>query len=91
MLEAAGFAIRKLHLTRLIFPIAHPIVRWVRSVRWVHSKWPIKTVQKLFITQIPGWLDKLALPIPRYRAIEIVAEWKDTRPPEAKTGKETIL
>lgn len=85
MLEAAGFAIRKLRLTRLIFPIAHPIVRWM------HSKWPIKNVQKLFLMQIPGWLEKLALPIPRYRAIEIVAEWKDTRPPEAKAEKETTL
>lgn len=77
MLQAAGFVIREQRLTRLIFPVAHPLVRWI------NGRWPIKDVQKLFLKGIPSFLEKLAIPIPRYRAIEILAERKTTRICEA--------
>ena len=68
MVEAAGFVVREQRLTRLVFPIAHPLVRWL------HARWPIRDVQRLFLKRSTGWLEWLALPIPRYRAIEIVAQ-----------------
>lgn len=68
MIEAAGFVVREQRLTRLVFPIAFPLVRWLNARR------PIKDVQRLFLNRSTSWLEKLALPIPRYRAIEIGAQ-----------------
>ena len=71
LIEAGGFVIREQRLTRLVFPIAHPLVRWL------HARRPIKDVQCLFLKRSTGWLETLALPIPRYRAIEKVAQRVD--------------
>ena len=68
LIEAGGFVIRQQRLSRLVFPLAHPLVRWL------HAQRPIKDVQRLFLKRFTGWLEILALPIPRYRAIEIVAQ-----------------
>lgn len=73
LIEAGGFVIREQRLSRLVFPIAHPLVRWL------HARRPIKDVQRFFLKRCNGWLETLALPIPRYRAIEIVAERLDRR------------
>ena len=49
-------------------PIAHPFVHWVNARR------PIRDAQRLFLKPSTAWLERIALPIPRYRAIEIVAQ-----------------
>lgn len=66
MVDAAGFDVESVQLSRLFFPIAHPLVRW-----W-HSRWPIVDVQRFFLGS-RRWMEALALPIPRYRAIEVLA------------------
>jgi 2-polyprenyl-3-methyl-5-hydroxy-6-metoxy-1,4-benzoquinol methylase len=68
MVESAGFVIRETQLTRLVFPIAAPLVRW-----W-HALWPIRDVQRIFVRPATSWLEAVGLPIPRYRAIEILAQ-----------------
>lgn len=68
MLQAAGLVVRERRLARLVFPIAHPLARWL------HARRPIRDVQRLFLRPPASWLEWLALPIPRYRAIEIVAQ-----------------
>lgn len=68
LVEAGGFVIREQRLARLVFPVAHPLVRWF------HARWPIKNVQRLFLTDFARWLEVIAIPIPRYRSIEIIAE-----------------
>ena len=73
MVEAAGFDVESVELSRLFFPVAHPLIRW-----W-HSHWPIRDVQRFFLGPM-RWLELLALPIPRYRAIEVLARRRDTNP-----------
>ena len=68
IVESAGYVIRELRLSRLFFPIAHPLVRQLHVWR------PINDVQRLFLRPSMAWLEVLALPIPRYRSIEILAE-----------------
>lgn len=68
MVEAAGFVIREQRLSRLVFPVAHPLVRWL------HAQRPIRDVQRIFLKASTHWLETLALPIPRYRSIEILAK-----------------
>jgi SAM-dependent methyltransferase len=68
LIAAAGFVVTEQRLTRLVFPIAHPLIRWL------HAKRPITDVQRLFLKRSTGWLEWLALPIPRYRAIELLAQ-----------------
>ena len=68
LIEAGGFVVKQQRLTRLVFPIAHPLVRWL------HARRPIQDVQRLFLGRSMGWLEALALPIPRYRSIEILAQ-----------------
>lgn len=75
LIEAGGFVIRQQRLTRLVFPIAHPLVRW-----W-HARRPIPDVQRLFLRRSTAWLEALALPIPRYRSIEMVAQRVAAPPP----------
>jgi len=74
ILESAGFLIKEKHLSRLIFPIAYPFIRWI------HRKWPINDVQRFFLKRSTNWMEKFAVPIPRYRAIEIVAQKPFTSP-----------
>jgi len=68
LLVKAGFALRSQRLSRLFFPIAHPLVRLL------HARRPIEDVQRFFLKPSTAWLERVALPIPRYRAIEILAE-----------------
>lgn len=68
LITAAGFTIKAQRISRLSFPIAHPIVRTLNTFA------PIKEVQRLFLRNPYKFLEKLALPIPRYRSIEIVAQ-----------------
>lgn len=67
-LEAAGFRVEELKLERLVFPIAHPLVRLVNTVM------PIPDVQHLFLKAPWSWVEALALPIPRYREIQLVLQ-----------------
>jgi len=67
LVRDGGFDIESVQLSRLFFPIAHPILRW-----W-HANWPVHDVQRLFLAGRWHWLEKLVLPIPRYRAIEVLA------------------
>jgi 2-polyprenyl-3-methyl-5-hydroxy-6-metoxy-1,4-benzoquinol methylase len=67
-LQRAGFDIVDLGLERLVFPIAHPLIRW-----W-NASHPVRDVQRLFLSAPWSWIEKLALPIPRYREIQIVAK-----------------
>lgn len=71
LLEASGFTVNDQCLTRLIFPIAHPVVRLLHAWR------PIKEVQRIFLNPAYAWIEKLALPIPRYRSIELLATRRD--------------
>ena len=68
LVEAGGFVVKEQCLTRLLFPIAHPLVRWI------HARRPIKDVQRIFLKSSNAWLEAFALPIPRYRSIEILAQ-----------------
>ena len=68
LVEQAGFVIKERRLSRLVFPIAVPLIRW-----W-HARWPIKDVQRLFLRPSTAWLESIGLPIPRYRSIEILAQ-----------------
>lgn len=71
LVEQAGFRLQEQKLTRLWFPIIYPFVRWIHAVR------PINGVQRMFLERPARWLVYLALPIPRYRAIEIIAQRTD--------------
>lgn len=86
LIEAGGFVVRQHRITRLVFPIAHPLVRW-----W-HARRPIQDVQRLFLKRSTGWLEALALPIPRYQSIEMVAQRVVTPPvsPLAPDIKNTV-
>lgn len=72
VLKAAGFAVKEQRVSRLFFPIVHPIVRWL------HARWPIANVHTVFLKRHINWLEVFALPIPRYRSIEILAQRSDT-------------
>jgi 2-polyprenyl-3-methyl-5-hydroxy-6-metoxy-1,4-benzoquinol methylase len=72
--EAAGFQTHELGLERLVFPIAHPLVRLLNRLR------PIPNVQQVFLSHPWSWLEKLALPIPRYREIQLVLR-REPSPP----------
>ncbi|MBL8352951.1 MAG: class I SAM-dependent methyltransferase [Burkholderiaceae bacterium] len=65
-LEAAGFRVEELRLERLVFPIAHPLVRLLNAAR------PLRDVQRLFLSAPWSWFEAMALPIPRYREIQLV-------------------
>lgn len=68
VLVRAGFKVVDFGLERLFFPVSHPIVRWWNAIL------PIQDVQRLFLSQPWSSLERIALPIPRYRAIELVLE-----------------
>lgn len=68
ILVAAGFKVIDFGLERLRFPVAHPIVRSWNAIA------PIRNVQQLFLRRPWSSLERLSLPIPRYRAIELVLE-----------------
>jgi 2-polyprenyl-3-methyl-5-hydroxy-6-metoxy-1,4-benzoquinol methylase len=65
-LESAGFQVLEVALTRLVFPVAHPLVRLFNRMR------PVANVQRLFLSPPWSWLETIALPIPRYREIQLV-------------------
>ncbi len=71
MVEAGGFVVKQRLLTRLFFPIAHPFVRLV------HARRPVVDVQRIFLTPFGRLLELAALPIPRYRSIELLAQRVD--------------
>lgn len=68
LLEASGFVVTEQCLTRLIFPLAHPIVRLFHAWR------PIRDVQRFFLRPANTWIERLVMPIPRYRSIELLAK-----------------
>lgn len=65
-LEAAGFRVLAVGLNRLVFPIAHPLVRLFNRI------WPVANVQRIFLAPPWSWLETIGLPIPRYREIQLV-------------------
>jgi len=68
LIENSGLQIEKVILKQLAFPVIHPIVRIIN--RWV----PLRGVNRLFVdNRFMRLLEKLALPIPGYYAIEVVA------------------
>ncbi len=67
LFDRAGLRVLERSVSRLFFPVAHPILRWF------HAHWPIRDPQRFFLRPATAWLEWLALPIPRYRAIEIIA------------------
>ena len=73
LVEAAGFEIQEQRLERLVFPVAHPLLRW-----W-HARWPVDGVQRFFLDPSRAWLEALGLPIPRYRSIELLARRPEKR------------
>jgi 2-polyprenyl-3-methyl-5-hydroxy-6-metoxy-1,4-benzoquinol methylase len=68
VLKDAGFKVVDFELERLLFPVVHPMVRWWNAVS------PIPDVQRLFLSEPWSSLERFALPIPRYRAIELILE-----------------
>lgn len=65
-LERAGFSVMECHLERLVFPVLVPAVRM-----W--NAWsPIRDVQQFFLRAPWSALERLGLPIPRYREIQLV-------------------
>lgn len=68
VLSRAGFKTIDFGLEPLVFPVAHPLVRWFNSIK------PIANVQQIFLSQPWSTLERIGLPIPRYRAIELVME-----------------
>jgi len=80
LVRAGGFAVRHVRISRLVFPVAHPLVRW-----W-NARHRIEDVQRFFLKPATAWLEAIALPIPRYRSIEVIAERlaaADPTPPAA--------
>ncbi len=67
-LVGAGFKVVDFGLERLLFPVLHPLVRWWNAIA------PIPGVQRLFLSQPWSSLEHIGLPIPRYRAIELILE-----------------
>lgn len=59
------------YLTCLVFPVSHPLVQWLRV------RWSIKDVQFLFLKRSIRRFGTLAIPLPRYRAIETLARRVD--------------
>jgi len=68
VLVGAGFKVVDIGLERLLFPVLHPLVLWWNSIA------PIPGVQRLFLSRPWSSLERIALPIPRYRAIELILE-----------------
>lgn len=68
LFDGTGFAVREYRLSGLVFPILHPLIRLV------HTHVPIQNVQRIFLKPPMAWLEWLALPIPRYGSIEVLAE-----------------
>lgn len=69
LVQGCGLRIRKARVTRLVFPVAHPILRIINAVV------PLRNVNRAFASGGPlAWLEKIALPIPRYRSIEVLAQ-----------------
>jgi len=71
LLEDGGFKIVEIRRSRLFFPIANPVVRWLPA------RWPFKAVQQIFLQPATRWMEAFSLPIPRYRSIEILAQRRD--------------
>lgn len=78
LIVANGFVVTEKRVSRLFFPIAHPLVRWLNAWR------PLSDVQRFFLRPSCSWLEVLALPIPRYRSIEIVARRTGAFPEETE-------
>jgi len=72
-LEAAGFQTLEVALERLVFPVLVPAVRIWNAVR------PIREAQRFFLRQPWATLERLGLPIPRYREIQLVLRRGPTR------------
>jgi len=64
--EAAGFRVLEVGLDRLVFPVLAPAVRMWNAVR------PIADAQRFFLRQPWSTLERIGLPIPRYREIQLV-------------------
>ena len=79
LVEAGGFVVRRIRLSRLFFPVVHPLVRWL------HARRRIPDVQRMFLRPSTAWMEALALPIPRYRSIEIVAQRGEALPAAGST------
>jgi len=68
LIEKSGLQIEKVILKQLAFPVIHPIVRIINNLI------PIRGVNRLFVdNRFMRLLEKLALPIPCYYAIELIA------------------
>jgi len=65
-LEAAGFRTLEVGLERLVFPVLVPAVRMWNGLR------PIHDAQRFFLRQPWSTLERIGLPIPRYREIQLV-------------------
>jgi len=65
-LEAAGFRVLEVGLVRLVFPALAPAVRMWNALR------PIRDAQRFFLRQPWATLERVGLPIPRYREIQLV-------------------
>lgn len=79
-LESYGSELRCCSLKRLFFPLAHPLVRW-----W-NVRWPVTEMQGLYRRRPWRGFERLALPIPRYREIELVLRRRDEPRLAATTG-----
>lgn len=68
LLESNGYTVEQVHVARLVFPIIHPLLRWINHFV------PIAAINKIFLrSRTLARLEKVGLPIPRYRSIEVLA------------------
>jgi 2-polyprenyl-3-methyl-5-hydroxy-6-metoxy-1,4-benzoquinol methylase len=62
------FALSDVEVLRLKPPVIHPILRLINRVV------PLRNVQTVFLEGgMLGWMEKITVPIPRYREIQVVA------------------
>ena len=67
VLQDSGFEVDTHETCRLRPPLAHPIVRILNRV------FRFKNVNQFFLHPKRAWLERLTIPIPRYREIQVLA------------------
>ncbi|MEK6282002.1 MAG: class I SAM-dependent methyltransferase [Acidobacteriota bacterium] len=72
LIREAGLGIVEVDVSPLSFSVIHPILRIVNSIVGLRG------INKIFLRKgLLSWIEKIALPIPRYRVIEVLARKKN--------------
>lgn len=75
LVKDAGYTLEEVVVKRLCPPVLHPVLRLVNRVV------PLRGINRIFLQGGPlSWLEKISVPIPRYREIQVLA--RPTHPTE---------